>query len=87
MPIFEIAVPSIESDIQEVAEHQVHLPINKEIADELSVDIQAEVRFIGIVKEIDAGFSDDDDNYSMRIAVSKIEVYPTNEFTELAEDD
>ena len=86
MPTYEIAVPTIESDVQQVAEHQVHLPINKEIADELSVDVQAEVRFIGIVKEIDSGFSDDDD-YSIRIAVSKIEVYPTNEFTELAEDD
>lgn len=86
MPIYEIPVPTVEADVQPVAEHQIHIPINKEIADELAVDIQAEVRFIGIVKELDAGFSDDDD-YSMRIAVSKIEVYPTNEFTELAEDD
>ncbi len=86
MPTYEFPVPTIESEVQSVAEHSVHLPINKEIADELKVDGRAEVRFTGVIKEIDSGFSDDSD-YSIRIDISKIEVYPENEFTELSDDD
>ncbi len=86
MPTYEFPVPTIESEVQAVAEHSVHLPISKEIADELKVDGRAEVRFTGVIKEIDSGYSDDAD-YSMRIDISKIEVYPENEFSELSEDD
>ena len=86
MPTFELNPPTIEENIVNAVEHSVHLPINKEIADVIAVDVQVEFRAIGFVKEIDAGFSDGDD-YSMRVAITKIEVYPTNEFTELSKDD
>lgn len=87
MPIYEIPTPSLE-EMQPLGpeEEFVHLPINKEIADELTVDGQVEVTFQGVVKEIDAGFGPDD-RYSMRVAVTKIEAYPDNEFTELSKDD
>jgi hypothetical protein len=88
MPIYEFTFPTLE-DMQPMGpeEHDVHLPINKEIAEALEVDGRAEVTFNGTVKEISAGFDASDDNYSIRIAITKIEVYPENEFTELSKDD
>ena len=87
MPTYEIPTPSLE-EMQPFGpeEEFVTLPINKEIADELTVDGRVEVIFQGVVKEIDSGFSMDE-RYSMRVAVKKIEAYPENEFTELSKDD
>ena len=87
MPTYEIPTPSLE-EMQPLGpeEEFVTLPINKEIADELTVDGRVEVTFQGVVKDIDAGFGMDD-RYTMRVAVKKIEAYPDNVFTELSKDD
>lgn len=88
MPVYEFEMPTLEDSIPHGPEEQyVTLPINKEIADALAVDVMAEVTFSGIVKEIDAGYDTEDKNYSIRIAVKRIEIYPENEFTELSKDD
>lgn len=88
MPVYEFEFPTLQTDMpMESEEHSVHLPINKEIADALEVDGRAEVTFTGIVKEISAGYDNSDDNYSLRIDVKKIEIYPENEFSELSKDD
>ena len=88
MPVYEFEMPTMEDNVPVgPEEHYVHLPVNKEIAEALSVDGRTEVTFNGVVKEIDAGYDASDENYSIRIAVKKIEVYPENEFTELSKDD
>lgn len=88
MPVYEIEMPTLEEMVPHGPEERyVDLPINKEIADVLSVDGIAEVTFTGVVKEIDAGYDTEVDNYSIRIAVKRIEIYPENEFTELSMDD
>lgn len=88
MPVYELEFPTLETaQPMGPEEHSVHLPINKEIADVLELDGRAEVSFTGIVKEISAGYDNSDDNYSLRIDIKKIEVYPENEFTELSKDD
>lgn len=88
MPVHEFEMPTLESN-QPIGpeEHYVHLPVSKEIADILDVDGRAEVKFSGIVKEIDSGYGADDDNYSIRIAVKRVSVEPENEFTDLSQDD
>lgn len=87
MPVHEFEMPTLE-DSQPIGpeEHYVHLPISKEIMEALEVDGRAEVKFSGIVKELDAGYGSDD-TYNMRIAVKRISVEPENEFTDLSKDD
>jgi len=88
MPTYEFEFPTLQTDMpMEPEEHSVHLPINKEIAEALEVDGRAEVKFTGIIKEISAGYNNNDDDYSLRIDIKKIEVYPDNEFTDLSKDD
>lgn len=88
MPVYEFEMPTHADILPNGPEEQyVTLPVNKEIADALTVDGIAEVTFTGVVKEIDAGYDTEDSNYSIRIAVKKIEIYPENEFTELSRDD
>jgi hypothetical protein len=88
MPIHEFEMPTFEDSVPMGPEEEfVHLPVNKEIADALDVDGRAEVKFSGIVKEIDAGFGGSDDHYSIRIAVKRVSVEPENEFTDLSQDD
>lgn len=87
MPTHEFEMPTFE-DSRPIGpeEHTVYLPVSKEIADLLNVDERAEVKFSGVVKEIDAGFSEDD-NYSIRVAIKRVSVEPENEFTDLSKDD
>jgi len=88
MPVYEFEFPTLQDSLpMGPEEHSVHLPINKEIAEALEVDGRAEVTFQGVIKEISAGYNNNDDDYSLRIDVKKIEVYPENEFTELSKDD
>ena len=89
MPVhtFEVEAPTLETSRPiGPEEHYVNLPVNKEIADALEVDGRAEVKFSGIIKEIDSGY-DADDNYSIRVAVKRVSVEPENEFTDLSQDD
>lgn len=88
MPTYEFTFPTLE-DSRPIGpeEHYVNLPVNKEIADALDVDGRAQVEFTGVIKEIDAGYDGSDDEYSIRIAIKKVSVYPENEFSELSRDD
>lgn len=88
MPVHEFEMPTLESDRPiGPEEHTVYLPVNKEIADLLNVDERAEVKFNGIVKEIDAGYGESDENYSIRVSIKRVSVEPENEFTDLSKDD
>ena len=70
----------------EPQEEVVYLPINKEIADLLAVDMKVEFTAHGVVQELDSGYGGDD-KYSMRVAIKRVEVYPENEFSTLSKDD
>jgi hypothetical protein len=87
MPTHEFEMPTLQDSMpMEPEEHSVTLPVSKEIADLLTVGERAEVKFYGIVKEIDSGYSAEDD-YSIRVAIKRITVEPDNEFTDLSRDD
>lgn len=87
MPVHEFEMPTLEDSIPVgPEEHTVYLPVSKEIADLLNVDERAEVKFNGVVKEIDAGYGEDD-NYSIRVSIKRVSVEPENEFTDLSKDD
>jgi len=89
MPHYEIpaAPPSSEAPTTNPT-FAIFLPINKEIADAIDVDAKIEVLFKGIVREISNDENPDrPEAYSMRVAISSIDVYDENEFEKLSRDD
>lgn len=92
MPKYEIpaAPPSAETSSPNPT-YAIYLPINKEISEAIEVDSNIEVTFKGIVRAIERNEYDDrgdeEDNYSMRVAISAIEVYDENEYEKMARDD
>jgi hypothetical protein len=86
MPVHEFEMQTLADMPMAPEEEYVTIPVNKEIADAISVDGRAEVKFSGIVKEIDAGYSAED-TYTIRLAVKRVSVNPENEFTDLSQDD
>jgi hypothetical protein len=67
-------------------QHQVYLPISKEIVDQLQVDDVIHVSFQGKVRELSSGFGDSDD-YSLSIGVKRVTVETENEFEKLSRDE
>lgn len=88
MPRYEIpaAPPSAETGVNPT--YAIFLPINKEISEAIAVDALIEVVFKGIVREVSNDENPDrPEAYSMRVAISAIEVYDENEFEKMSRDD
>lgn len=83
----EIDLPPIIPETVSSEVHSIYLPISKELAEDiLSVGDRVHISATGIVKELDAGFSDSSD-HSMRLDIKRVTVETENEFEKLSKDD
>ena len=65
----------------------LYLPVNKEIIDALTIDDRATVTLVGKVVGLEAREGSEYSSHEVQLTLSSIEIYPDNEFSELADDD
>ncbi len=92
MPDYKVPKPKKEKDLPTTGpysyELQVRMPVNAAILKGLSVGVEAEVKMIGKVVEIEMRESESGRGRNeLTILPTTISVYPENEFSKLAKDD
>jgi preprotein translocase subunit YajC len=83
----EVNSSTIEKEVTSVNEHSVYLPVSEEMAKALRVGESVHVTFDGIVAEIDSGYTDEPESYSIRLGTQRVKIESENEYEKMARED